>query len=280
VILAIALTVTGLFLLAALSWAGRLLHISNLDAQALAEKVAFPAPASALEWPELRVRSAVPQPDQLSPVIVQVGWPAYPQRVATLLVALDHDEQRAVSLLAQWSASGAAVATLRRGTELELRRRQSLERVHAILLAEDYQDGGGRFEPDWLWRGAARALLGNGAIAPDGATFAAVTMTAGSPVQAIVRVRLAPRLCQQAFEQWLRAIPAVRYAVLVTGDADYELLLGCHSFADLGDLLTRICGCRGVEVASTALVLHEVAGLCWQRRAIPDEVTVRRLGAM
>jgi hypothetical protein len=105
-------------------------------------------------------------------------------------------------------------------------------------------------------------------------------MTAASPVQAIVRVRLAPRLCQQAFEQWLRAIPAVRYAAGVTGDADYELLLGCHGFADLGDALTQICGHRGVQVASTALVLHEVPGLGWQRRAIPDEVTVRRLGAM
>jgi len=105
-------------------------------------------------------------------------------------------------------------------------------------------------------------------------------MTAGSPVQAIVRVRLAPRLREQAFEQWLRAIPAVLYAVLVTGDADYELMVGCHSFTDLGDVLTQICGCRGVQVASTALVLHEVAGLGWQRRAIPDEVTVRRLGAM
>ncbi|HEY6496761.1 MAG TPA: hypothetical protein VIZ43_26085 [Trebonia sp.] len=148
-ILAIALTVIVLFLGAALVWAGRMLHISNLDAQALAEKVAFPAPASALEWPELRVRSAVPQPDRLSPVIVQVGWPAYPDRIATLLVALDHDERRAVSLLAEWSASGAAVAALRHGTELELRRRQSLDRVHAILLAEDYQDGGGRLEADW-----------------------------------------------------------------------------------------------------------------------------------
>jgi hypothetical protein len=142
VILAIALTVMGLFVVAGLSVAARQLHISNLDAQALAEKVAFPDPASALEWPELRVRSAVPQPDELSPVIVQVAWPAYPERVATLLVALDHDEQRAVSLLFQWSASGAAVATLCRGAELELRRRQSLERVHAILLAEDYQDEG------------------------------------------------------------------------------------------------------------------------------------------
>jgi Lrp/AsnC ligand binding domain len=285
VVLVIALTVMSLFVAAGLGWAGRRLHISNLDAQALAEKIAFPAPASAFEWPELRVQSAVPQPDDLSPVIMQVGWPAHPELVATLLVALDdHDEQRAVSVLCRWSASRAGIAALRRGAELELRRRQSLERVHAILLAEDYQDGGDRFEADWLWRGTARVLLGNEGAAGSSVRFAAVTMTAENPVQAIVRVRLAPRLQQQAFEGWLRAIPAVRYAVLVTGDADYELLLGCHSFADLGDVLTQICGCPDVQVASTALVLHEVAGLgrrkCRSGRAIPDELTVRRLSAM
>ena len=147
---AIALTVISVFIVAGLAWAGRRLHISNLDAQALAEKIAFPVPVSALEWPELQVQSAVPQPDELSPVIVQVGWPAHPEQAATLLVALDdHDEQRAVSLLCRWSASGAGIAALRRGAELELRRRQSLERVHVILLAEDYQDGSDRFEADW-----------------------------------------------------------------------------------------------------------------------------------
>jgi hypothetical protein len=149
VILAIALTGIGLVIAAGLTWAGRLLHISNLDAQALAEKVAFPRPASALEWPELRIQSAVLQPDEESLVIVQVGWPTYPDRGATLLVELDRDEQRAASLLFRWSASVVAVAAMRRGPEVELRRRQSLERVHGILLAEDYQDRGNRFAADW-----------------------------------------------------------------------------------------------------------------------------------
>ena len=136
-ILAVAISAVFLSLVAVLTWTVRLLRISALDAQALAEKLAFPEPASALEWPELRVQSVVPQPDDLSPVILEVGWPAYPERVATLLVALDHDEARAVSLLCQWSTAGAAVMTLRQGAELELRRRQSLERVHGILLGED-----------------------------------------------------------------------------------------------------------------------------------------------
>ena len=46
-------------------------------------------------------------------------------------------------------------------------------------------------------------------------------------MQAIVRVRLAPWVRCQAFEQWLRAIPAVLYAALVTGEADYELRVDC-----------------------------------------------------
>jgi hypothetical protein len=107
-----------------------------------------------------------------------------------------------------------------------------------------------------------------------------MTMATGFPVQAIVRVRLAPRLPWPAFEQWLRAIPTVLHAVLVTGDDDYEVQVNCPTFADLGDALTQICGCEGVQVTSTALILHEVAGLGLRRQAIPDEVTVRRLGTM
>jgi hypothetical protein len=145
VILVIALAGMILFLVTAgLTWTGRLLRISSLDAQALAEKVAFPVPGSALEWPELQVQAVVPAPDELSTVILQVGWSAYPEQVAVLLVALDHDERRALSLLSQWSDARAAVAAVRQGAELELRRRQSLDRVHAILLAEDYQGGSRR----------------------------------------------------------------------------------------------------------------------------------------
>jgi hypothetical protein len=139
----IALAGVSLFVVAGLTWTARLLRISNLDAQSLAEKVAFPEPVSALEWPELRVQSVVPQPDELSPspVIVQLGWPAHPELMATLLVALDQDDQRALSLLSQWSAAGSPVAGGRRGERIELRRRQTLECVHAILLAEDYRAG-------------------------------------------------------------------------------------------------------------------------------------------
>jgi hypothetical protein len=107
-----------------------------------------------------------------------------------------------------------------------------------------------------------------------------MSLATGSAVQAIVRVKLAPCLSWQAFEQWLRAIPSVLHAALVTGDDDYEVQVNCPTFADLGDALTRICGCEGVQVTSTALILHEVSGLGLRRQAIPDEVTMRRLGTM
>lgn len=99
-------------------------------------------------------------------------------------------------------------------------------------------------------------------------------------MRAIVRVQLAPHVQCATFEWRLRLIPAVLSAALVTGAADYELWLDCHSFTDLGDVLTEICGCPGVAVESTALVLHEVTGLCLLRPAVSDGVTTRRLRSM
>jgi Lrp/AsnC ligand binding domain len=106
-----------------------------------------------------------------------------------------------------------------------------------------------------------------------------MSVATGSSVQVIVRIRLDPGQQWQAFEEWLSARPPVLYAALVTGDADFEVWLGCSSFADLGDALTRICDYRGVRVTSTALVLHEVPAL-GSRRGTPDEVTMRRPGTM
>jgi hypothetical protein len=163
VILSIVLASAIMLLLAAgLVWTARLVHVGNLDAQALAEKVASPVPASALDWPELRVYAAVPQPGDESVVLLHVGWPARPHAEwparphaewsvgphaewsarprceAVLLLALDYGDSRSLALLAQWCASVASISPASRGgAELELRRRQSLDRVHAILIAED-----------------------------------------------------------------------------------------------------------------------------------------------
>jgi hypothetical protein len=71
-------------------------------------------------------------------VLLHVEWPTRSRCEAVLLLALDHGDSRSLSLLAQWCASAASVSPDRHeGAELELRRRQSLDRVHAFLFAED-----------------------------------------------------------------------------------------------------------------------------------------------
>ena len=138
VIVAATLAAVVLLVAAGLAWTARLVHVGNLDALALADKVATPDPVSALDWPELHVRAIVPQPDGRPLVLLLVDWPAHPQRAATLLVALDSGDHRSVSLLSQWCATQASVSPARQGeADFELRRRQSLERVHAVLVAED-----------------------------------------------------------------------------------------------------------------------------------------------
>jgi hypothetical protein len=96
------------------------------------------APVSALDWPELHLNAVVAQPDEKPVVLLHVDWPAHPQRAATLLVALDRDDRHSLPLLSQWCADQASVSPARQnGSELTLHRRQSLQRIHAVLVAED-----------------------------------------------------------------------------------------------------------------------------------------------
>ncbi len=74
--------------------------------------------------------------------------------------------------------------------------------------------------------------------------------------QAIARVRLAPGLGSQEFERRLRIIPAVRSAVSVVGDVDYEIWLACADLADLDAVIACLRSWRDVDIASIALVLH------------------------
>jgi hypothetical protein len=121
---------------AGLAWTARLVHIGNLDAHDLAVKVGTPVPVSAFDWPELHLNAVISQPDEESVVLLHVGWPAHPQRATTLLLALDGDEPRSLLLLSEWCAGQASVSPLREGAQVVLRRRQSLDRVHATLVAE------------------------------------------------------------------------------------------------------------------------------------------------
>ena len=137
----VAVTLGAVFLVGSacgLAWTARLIHVGNLDAQALADKLGTPDPVSALDWPELHVRAIVQQPAEPPLVLLLVEWPARPRPAATLLMALDRGDQRSVPLLSQWCATQVSVSPTRcAGAEVELRRRQSLERVHGLLLAED-----------------------------------------------------------------------------------------------------------------------------------------------
>jgi hypothetical protein len=140
VIAAIAAAGTTLFIMAALAWTARLVHVGNLDALALAQKVGTPQPVSALDWPELHVRTVVSVTDEPPVVLLLVEWPAHRERAANLLVRLDHGDQRSVPLLSQWCAVQASVSPTRRENgRLELRRRQSMDRVRGFLVAEDPQ---------------------------------------------------------------------------------------------------------------------------------------------
>jgi hypothetical protein len=85
----------------------------------------------------LHLRAVVAQPDE-SLLLLHVIWPAHPTRAATLLVALDEGDDQSLPLLTRWCDCGASVWPTREpGAGLELRRKQSTERVHAQLLAED-----------------------------------------------------------------------------------------------------------------------------------------------
>jgi hypothetical protein len=138
VLLAAALASVTVFIAAGLAWTARLVHIGNLDAHELAGKLTVPQPVSALDWPELHLNAVVAQPDEQPLVLLHVDWPAHPLRTATLLLALDRHDRHSLPLLSQWCADNASVSPLRQdGAQLILRRRRSLERVYAALVAED-----------------------------------------------------------------------------------------------------------------------------------------------
>lgn len=127
---------------AGLAWTARLLRVGALDALELADKTRTPVPASALDWPELRVRAAISEdiPGEPGLTLLHVEWPDQAACSATLLVDLGAERERSLGLLARWCAADASVSPSRRPEgALELRRRQSLERVQAVLMSESYR---------------------------------------------------------------------------------------------------------------------------------------------
>jgi hypothetical protein len=116
------------------AWSVYLIRVGLLDARDLAEKTTIGHPRSAVQWPELRIGSVLPDPAEEF-VVVSVTWPAHPSRVSLLVLRLEgHSE--ALQLLA-WSATHASVTTNQSsGPWIEFRRRGSLERVHAFVVGE------------------------------------------------------------------------------------------------------------------------------------------------
>jgi hypothetical protein len=138
VVAVLALSGAALFIVLGLGAAARIVYIGNLDAMGLASKLLTPRPRSAADWPELAVRGVVPQPDEPAVVLLWVTWPGRDGREATLLVELAGSPARSVRLLARWCRDGASIAPRALGeTRIELRRRQSLERVRGRVLVED-----------------------------------------------------------------------------------------------------------------------------------------------
>ncbi len=126
-----------LIVAAGLGWTARLLHIGNLDARGLAEKLGTPEPGSAFDWPEVHLRAVIPQPGEPSLVLLVAQWPAHPERCTTLLLDVAAEGEPSLSLLSRWCAAQASISPTRNGQQVELRRRRSLERVTGYLLSED-----------------------------------------------------------------------------------------------------------------------------------------------
>jgi hypothetical protein len=132
----IAVAIGAALFAAGVGWIVYLFHVGTLDATALAQKTAVAHPRSAVDWPELEVRSVLAQPDDGHQLLVSVSWPAWPDRTSILLLEVSSANDD-LHRLNDWCSSQASLTALR-GPEgsVELRRRRTLERVQAHVLAE------------------------------------------------------------------------------------------------------------------------------------------------
>jgi hypothetical protein len=133
VIVLAGLLVAVAVVVGAAAWAWHLIYTGLLDARDLAEKVAYRDVSSALRWPEMRIENVLAEPDD-ELVLVRVGWPAHPSQESLLL--LRPAAATETSRLLGWCASRASVSTSWTGSSVEFRRRRSVERIHAVVLAE------------------------------------------------------------------------------------------------------------------------------------------------
>ena len=117
----------------------RRINMGLLDAVTLATKVAVSNPRSARDWPELTIVAVVVSPTDQSESLVEVIWPGRPGNRAVLVVHLDDHDHRDLRLLRSWQVQGASILPMPLSSfDIELRRRGSLDRIRATVVAESY----------------------------------------------------------------------------------------------------------------------------------------------
>jgi DNA-binding Lrp family transcriptional regulator len=82
----------------------------------------------------------------------------------------------------------------------------------------------------------------------------------GREIQAIVRIRLAPGVTSPAYEERLRAMPAVLSATVLLGEFDLDVRLACRDLSDL-ELAVSALRDAGAERTHTQMVARTVRGL-------------------
>jgi hypothetical protein len=124
----------GFLIAAGVAWSVYLIRVGLLDARDLAEKTAVEHPRSALHWPELRIGSVLPDPDE-ELVVVRVLWPAHPSEVSLLLLRLETASETVQFV--EWCTTRAPITTSQgMGRCIEFRRRRTLQRVQALVVGE------------------------------------------------------------------------------------------------------------------------------------------------
>jgi hypothetical protein len=131
----------ALALLAIIGWCvidmGHALRIPSRNARDSVAKLEQPRRSSARDWPELRVATVVPDPDDANTLLVVVQRPAHPTPRSLLVLTTAGSDDRARRLLETWRDSEASVSPTRVGERgVVLRRHRDLRELRAVLVHE------------------------------------------------------------------------------------------------------------------------------------------------
>jgi Lrp/AsnC family leucine-responsive transcriptional regulator len=82
----------------------------------------------------------------------------------------------------------------------------------------------------------------------------------GRSLDAFIDVRLLPSTAPEAFEQFVRSLPAVREVAFVTGRFDYHVRVACRNADDLDHTVRQIKRDGGAVQTETRIVLRATPG--------------------